>query len=139
MLSGAQQELKRLTDLRSFGHSVIVGPLAQPLWSTPPLLPVIIYSYISTIRLLLAVPVETRSRMTAAISALIGFKLADHLPVLTPRQAFPFVALSLLSTWSICYLVHLRSETRLLRRALWPVSVASFLWAVLTVDMRGSE
>lgn len=80
--------------------------------------------------------------MVALISALDGirdFDLKDHLPVYPLEQVGPLFWLSFIASWTVCYLVHLPSDTRLFRQALWPVSVGAFVWAVITVDMRGRE
>lgn len=68
-----------------------------------------------------------------------NFYLGDHLPVNSLAQAAPFFWLSFFASWSICYLVHLPNDTRLLRKALWPIAVGMNLWGVSTVDMRGRE
>lgn len=82
---------------------------------------------------------QTMSPFSVLPRAMSTFDLQDHLPVYSPAKAVPILALSLLTSWYICYLVHLPVDTRFLRRALWPVSVGAFLWGIITIDMRGRE
>jgi hypothetical protein len=74
-----------------------------------------------------------------AILTDFNFDLADYLPSYSLAQVAPFFWLSFLCSWIVCYLVHLPDDTRLLRRTIWPIAVASNLFGVLSVDNRGGE